>query len=75
MVQNFHQEHDAPPPPPPCKDPVHCVFISLVIWLEFYLTQQQQQELSPYGFDFSSDFAVPGSGDKTNDFLRNTLWD
>ena len=56
------------------KNPVHCVFISLVIWLELYLTTQQQDP-SPYVFDFSGDFTIPGGGDKTNDFVANTLWD
>ena len=51
------------------KNPVHYVFISLAIWLELYLTTQQQN-LSPYVFDFSGDFTVPRGGDKTNDLLQ-----
>ena len=39
-----------------------------------YLTTQQQ-DLSPYVLDFSGDFTVPGGGDKTNDFVANTLCD
>ena len=50
------------------------MFISLAIWLELYLTTQQQN-LSPYLFDFSGDFTVPGGGDKTNDFVANTIQD
>ena len=56
------------------KNPVHCAFISLAIWLELYLTTQQQN-LSPFVFDFSGDFTVPSGGDKTNDFVANTLRD
>ena len=56
------------------KNPVHCVFISLEIWLELYLTTQQQ-DLSPCVFDFSGDYTIPGGGAKTNDFVANTLQD
>ena len=35
----------------------------------------QQQDLSPFMFDFYGDFTVPGGGDNTHDFVANTLQD
>ena len=59
--KNIHEESDAPVLG--SKDPVHCAFISLAIWLELYLTTQQQ-DLSPYLFDFSGDLTIPGGGNR-----------
>ena len=73
--KNVNEERDAPwQIVLESNNPVNCVFISLAIWLELYLTTQQQI-LSPYVFDFSGDFTIPGGGDKTNDFVANTLQD
>ena len=70
--KNINEECDAPwQIVLESKNPVHCVFITLVILLELYLTTQQQ-DLSPYVFDFSCDFTIPGGGDKTNDFVANS---
>ena len=73
--KNVNEERDAPwQIVLESNNPVNCVFISLAIWLELYLTTQQQN-LSPYVFNFSGDFTIPGGGDKTNDFVANTLQD